>query len=86
VDDFKIRRTETAGHVIRMEDGRISEKVLNGKFHNKSAVGKPRTRGDDVVRSDISLILGIRGWGRPAEHRDEWRPGPRRGCSAIDGK
>jgi hypothetical protein len=25
VDDFKIRRTETAGRVIRVEDGRISK-------------------------------------------------------------
>ena len=35
MDDFKIRRTETAGHVIRMEDERIPKKVLNGKFHKK---------------------------------------------------
>jgi len=72
--------------VVRMKDERISKTVLNGKFHIKRAVGKTRTRGEDVVRRDTSQILGIRRWRRPAEHRDEWRPGLRRGCSAIDGK
>jgi len=86
VDDFKIRRTETAGHVIRMESERISKKILNGKFHNKRAVGKPRTRGEDVVRRDTSQILGIRGWRRRAEHREEWSPGSRKSSSDTDGK
>jgi len=41
VDDFKLRRTETASYtyVIRVEDERTSKKVLNGKFHNQRAVG-----------------------------------------------
>ena len=32
MDDFQIRRTEIAGHVITMEDERLSKKVLNGNF------------------------------------------------------
>jgi hypothetical protein len=85
VGDFKIRKTETAGHVMKMKSEGISKKFLNGKFHNKRAVRKSRTRGEDV-RRDTSQILGIRGWRRPAEHRDEWSPGPRNGCNAIEGK
>lgn len=57
MDDFKIRRTEMTGHVIRKENARISKNVLNEKFHNKRAVGKPRTRGEDVVRMDTSQFL-----------------------------
>jgi hypothetical protein len=34
-------------------------------------VGKPRRRCEDVVRMDTSQILGIRGWRRPAEDREE---------------
>jgi hypothetical protein len=37
-------------------------KVLNGEFHNKRTVAKPRTRWEDVVRRGTSEILGIRGW------------------------
>jgi hypothetical protein len=47
-----------------MEDERIPKKVLNGKFHTNNPVGKPRKRREDVVRRDISHILGIRGWRR----------------------
>jgi len=37
------------------------EKVLEGKFHNKSTIRKQRTRGKDVVQRDAVQILGIRG-------------------------
>jgi hypothetical protein len=56
-DDIKIRRTEWAGHVVRMEDEIVPKKVLNGKFLDTRAVGKPRTRWEDIVRRDTSQIL-----------------------------
>jgi len=40
-------------------------------------VEKPRTRWEDVVRSDTSQILGIQGWRRQAEDREEWKYLPR---------
>jgi len=36
-------------------------------------VGKPRTRWENVVWRDPSQILGIRGWRRRAEDKEEWR-------------
>jgi hypothetical protein len=60
-------------HIIRTGVERIPEKILNGKFHNKTIVGKPRTRKDDVVWRDTSHILGIQGWRRHAQHREERR-------------
>jgi len=36
-------------------------------------VGKPRNRWEDVVRTDTSQILGVRGWRRPEEVKEEWR-------------
>jgi len=51
-----------------------SEKdVLNGKFRNTRPVGKPKTRWEDVIRKDTSQVLGIGGWRRRAEFREEWR-------------
>jgi uncharacterized Rossmann fold enzyme len=49
VEDIKIRRLEWAGHIIRMEDERITKKVLNGKLHTTRQVGRPRNRWADVV-------------------------------------
>jgi hypothetical protein len=46
------------------------KKVLNGEFYNRRPVGKPRTRREDVVRRDIPEIIGIRGWRRWAEYRE----------------
>jgi len=73
MDDIKIRRLRWAGHIITMEGERIPQKVLNGKFHNTKPVGEPRTKWEFIIRRDISQILGIRGWRRPAENREEGR-------------
>jgi hypothetical protein len=36
-------------------------------------MGRPRNRWADVVQRDALWLLGIRGWRRRAENRDEWR-------------
>ena len=50
-----------------------SKKDLNGNFHTTRPVGRPRTRCADVVQRDALQLLGIRGWRRKAENREEWR-------------
>jgi hypothetical protein len=72
VEDIKIR-LGWAGHIIRMEEGRIPKMVLNGKFHITRPVGRPRIRWEDAVQKDALQILGTRGWSRRAENREEWR-------------
>jgi len=52
---------------------RIPKKVLNGNFYTTRPAGRPRTRWADVVQRDALHLLGIRGWRRKAENRDEWR-------------
>ena len=66
------------------------KKVLNGKLRNTKPMGKPSTRQEDVVRRDTSQNLGIRGWRRREKTERNGgvvcgRPGPKKGCSAIDG-
>jgi len=56
-----------------MEEERIPKKVLNGNFYTTRTVGRPRNRWADVVQRDALQLLGIRGWRRRAESRDEWR-------------
>jgi hypothetical protein len=46
---------------------------VNGTFHNKRPAGRPRTRWADVFQRDVLQLLGVRGWRRRAENRDEWR-------------
>jgi len=73
VEDIKIRRLGWAGHIVRMEEESIPKKILNGKFYATRPVGRPRTRRADVVQTDALQLLGIRGWRKRAENRDEWR-------------
>jgi hypothetical protein len=47
--------------------------VLKGKFPNIRPVGKPIKIWEDVVRTDTQHILGIWGWRRRAEDREEGR-------------
>jgi len=68
----------------------IPKKVLNVNFYTKRPVGRPSTRWADMVQRDALQLLGIRGWGRRAENRDNGgvlsvSPRPRRGCSAVYG-
>jgi hypothetical protein len=73
VENIKIRRLEWAGHIMRMEEERITKKFLNGNFHTTRAVGRPRTRWADVVQRNALRLLPIRGWRRKCANRDEWR-------------
>jgi len=59
--------------MIRMEEERISKKVLNGNFHTTRPVGRPRTRWANVVQRDALQLLRIREWRRRAANRDKWR-------------
>ena len=56
-----------------MEEERIPKRILSGNFYTTKPVGRPRNRWADVVQSDALQLLGIRGWRRRAENRDEWR-------------
>ena len=74
-----------SSHVISMEDERIpppKKKNLNGKFHNKRSVEKPRKRWEDVVQRDALEVLGMRGRRRRAGGRDE-RRGLLRGARGL---
>ena len=60
------------GHFKRMEDERVPEKVINGKFHNKRSVGRSRIRWEDVAQNDALQILEMWKW-KKRHDREMWR-------------
>ena len=56
-----------------MEEERIPKKDFKRKLVHHNPVGRPRNRWADVVQRDVVQLLGVRGWRRGAENRDEWR-------------
>jgi hypothetical protein len=56
-----------------MDNFRIPKIVMNGKFHGRRPVGRPRLRWEDNIRRDSLLLLNIRGWRRRAGDSDIWR-------------
>jgi hypothetical protein len=56
-----------------MEGTRISKKVLEAKFGEVRAVGKPRRRWEDVVQQDAARFLCCCNWKLVANERTLWR-------------
>ena len=53
---IKSRRLRWAGHVARMEEGRIAFKILTSKLTGKRPLGRPRGRLEDNIRMDLEEI------------------------------
>ena len=53
---IKSRRMRWAGHVVRMEEGRSSFKILTGKPTGKIPLGRARCRWEDNIRMDLEEI------------------------------
>ena len=47
------RRLRWAGHVARMEEGRVAFKILVGKPTVKRPLGRPRHRWEDNIRMEL---------------------------------
>ena len=54
---IKSRKLRWAGHVARMEEGRIAFKILTGKPTGKRILGRPRRRWEDNIRMDITHVV-----------------------------
>ena len=71
---IKSRRLRRAGHVARMEEGRVVYKVLVGKPEGKRPLGRPRRRWEDNIKMDLQEMgRGGGDWMEFAQDRDRWR-------------
>ena len=71
---IKSRRMRWAGHVARMEEGRVVPKVLVGKPEGKRLLGRPRRRWEDNIKMDLEEVgRGCGDWIELTQDRDSWR-------------
>jgi hypothetical protein len=72
VTEVKSMRLRWLGHIDRMSNDRSTKKLYNNKPEGLTLVGRPRKRWLDEVEQDLKQ-MGVRGWKRRAQNRDEWR-------------
>ena len=71
---IKSRRMRWAGHVARMEEGRVVRKVLVEKPEGKRPLGRPRRRWEDNIKMDLEEVGRDCGdWMELAQDMESWR-------------
>jgi hypothetical protein len=71
---IKSRILRWAGHVTRMEEGRIAFKILTGKATGKRPRGRPRRGWEDNMRMYLDEIdINRKNCVDSVHHRDYWR-------------
>jgi hypothetical protein len=68
----KARRISWTGHVERMEDSRMPNRVMRENIYTRRKRGRPKVRWLDDIQEDLRE-MGIEGWRRKARDRDQWR-------------
>jgi hypothetical protein len=61
---LKLKRLQWAGHVQRMNNERIPNKILYSTIGGRRCVGKPRKRWIDAVEEDAKKLMGVRNCSR----------------------
>ena len=70
---IKWRRLRWAGHVARMEEGRIVHRVLVEKPDGKRPLRRPRHRWEDNIKMDLQEVgIGCGDWMGLAQDKDRW--------------
>ena len=70
--EIKRARIRWLGHVERMPETRAVRQAFRDHPQGRRLAGRPRKRWLDDVEENLRQ-LGIRGWRRRAQDRDEWR-------------
>jgi hypothetical protein len=69
---IKSLRLRWCGHIERMNNERMPEKIMTTKMEGTRKRGRPRKRWIDEAEEDLK-IMGIRNWHAVAKDLQEWR-------------
>ena len=69
---IKKQRLNWLGHVERMAEDNILQKIKRWKPESKRLIGRPKTRWEDDVFDDIKSI-NVGNWKKVAQNRDSWK-------------
>jgi len=70
IETIRLNRLRWFGHVERMEENRITKRVLYMNLGTTIVRGRPRNRWQDEVRED-GRIVGGEGWQEKVHNREE---------------
>ena len=71
-ETIRLHRLRLFGHVQRMEENRISKRVVYMNMETTRPRGRPRNRWLDEVREDGRMVGGEE-WQEKVYDREEWR-------------
>jgi hypothetical protein len=69
---IKKQRLNWLGHVERMAEDNIVQKIERWEPMSKRPIGRPKTRWEGDVSEDIKSI-NIRNWKKLAQNRNSWK-------------
>jgi len=69
---IKKQRLNWLGHVDRMAEDNIVQKIKREKLMSKRPIGRPKTHWEGDVLEDIKS-LNISNWKKVARNRDSWK-------------
>ena len=72
IETTRLNRLRWFGHVHRMEENTIPERVLYMNLETTRLRGRPRNRWQDEVRDD-GRIVGGEGWQEKVHNGQEWK-------------
>ena len=72
IETIRLNILRWFGHVQRMEENRITKRVLYMNFGTIRLRGRPRNRWQDEVRED-RRIVGEKVWQERVHNREEWK-------------
>ena len=69
---IKEQRLKWPGHVERMAEDNIVQKIKRWKPMSKRPIGRPKTRWEDDVSGDTKS-MNVSNWKKVSQNRDSWK-------------